>query len=249
MNLTNLYHINIYNDTFNCFLSRITGECGKGFVVTPNVDHIVKLEKDKAFQNAYANALFALPDGKPLLWASRLIGCPITERIAGSDLFCRLLPLCEKKNKSIYLLGASDEIRQKAIGQMVDQYPALKISGSCSPPFGFEKNDRLNNQIIESINEAKPDFLFIFLGAPKQEKWINEHINRLDIRLAFCLGASLDFYAGEFKRAPLWMQQMGFEWFWRMLYDRRLIKRYLIDDLIPFAKLTFREYLAARSRR
>lgn len=247
MNYVNLYDIYIFNDTLNYFLSCLESKSEKGFVVTPNVDHIVKLVKDKEFKKAYKNAIFVLPDGIPLLWASRVIGCPIKERIAGSDLFYRLLSFCEESQKSIYLLGSKDQVRKKALLQLVDEYPALKISGSWSPPFGFENNASLNDQIVGSINNVKPDFLFIFLGAPKQEKWINMHIQRLNVNLAFCLGASLDFYVGEFKRAPFWMQRMGFEWFWRMMYDRRLVKRYLIDDLIPFIWLTLREYLSARS--
>jgi len=246
MNFVKLYDINIYNGTLNQLLSWILHGSKKGFVVTTNVDHIVKLKKDETFQKAYQKASLVLPDGKPLLWSAWFIGSPLHQRITGVDLFYRLLPLCEKNNKSIYLLGAEDEVRKKALARIADEYPLLTVSGSCSPPLGFEKDEKKNNIIIKAINKAKPDFLFIFLGAPKQEKWIYQHIDELEIQLAFCLGASLDFFAGRFKRAPRWMQDIGCEWFWRMACDHRLIKRYLVDDLLPFLKLTIKEIWTAR---
>ena len=248
MKRVTLYQIDIFSDTFRQLLSWISCVKEKGFIVTPNVDHIVKLDKDKIFREAYKKASLILPDGKPLLWTSRLVGSPIREKISGSDLFLKLLPFCEENNKSIYLLGSMDSVRQKALRRLADEYPLLHVSGSFSPPIGFETDQEMNNHIIESINKLHPDYLFIFLGAPKQEIWISRNIEGLNIRLAFCLGASLDFFAGEFKRAPVWMQHMGLEWFWRMIFDRRLVKRYLVEDMLPFARLTLREIRLVRLR-
>jgi N-acetylglucosaminyldiphosphoundecaprenol N-acetyl-beta-D-mannosaminyltransferase len=216
----------------------------KGYLVTPNVDHIVKLKKDMEFKEVYDNADFVLADGKPIIFVSRLVGKPILEKVSGSDLFKPLLAMAEQKKIRVFFLGAKEETSKIAVEKMKTEFPNLKIAGRYSPPFGFENDEMENNKIEKLINDASPAMLFLFLGAPKQEKWIYKNIKKLEINLAFCFGATLDFYSGDIKRAPQWIQKMGFEWFWRMIMDpKRLVKRYLIEDMFPFLGITIKELL------
>jgi N-acetylglucosaminyldiphosphoundecaprenol N-acetyl-beta-D-mannosaminyltransferase len=219
----------------------------KGFVVTPNVDHIVRLEKDGEFKNAYDNASLVLADGMPLVFASKLARNRIIQKISGSDIFLDLIKLTDENDLSLFLLGASEETGIKAKEKLKEAFPKLKIAGRYSPPFGFEKDEIENEKIIEMINRAAPDFLFLFLGTPKQEIWIHQNINKLKVKMAFCVGATLDFYVGNQKRAPVWMQKSGLEWLWRMLSNpKRLVKRYLVDDMFPFLRMTFVEVWRSR---
>lgn len=238
-----LFNLQIDNLNFNEALGEIEklveGE-GRHFVVTPNVDHVVRLHKntDAEFGKAYERASLILADGMPLVWASRLLKKPLKGRIAGSDL---VEPLCERaaaKGKTVYFLGGSPEAAGKAEDRLMRKYPALKIAGSYSPPFGFEFDSVENGKIVRNINSAKPDYLFVALGSPKQEKWISGHIDEMNIKVALCVGAALDFLSGQVHRAPRGVRRIGFEWLWRLVQEpRRLGKRYLVDDPLFFGIL------------
>jgi N-acetylglucosaminyldiphosphoundecaprenol N-acetyl-beta-D-mannosaminyltransferase len=249
-NKVRLYNIEVFDGSKEEALKNIldfTKTKNKGFVVTPNVDHIVKLSKDKEFLDTYQKASMVLIDSMQLFMVSRILGRKIKEKISGSDFFFDLLSLAEEQKLSIFFLGTSESSLLKAEEKLKKDYPHIKLKGKYSPPFGFENNMSENDKIEKMINEARPDFLFLFLGAPKQEKWIYHHLNNINIKLAFCLGATLDFYSGNIKRAPLWMQKIGLEWVWRMVIDpKRLIKRYLIDDMFPFIWLTAKEFWRIR---
>ena len=207
-----------------------------GYVVTPNVDHVVRLEQDEKFREAYREASLVLTDGQPLIWISKLLGCPIREKVSGSDLFPRLCSLAASRKYRMYFLGAAEGVAQLAAENLKRDYPGLIIAGTCSPPYGFEKDPAQVGQIWEWIDEASPDFLIVGLGTPKQELFLWENRGRLGRILAFGLGASLDFAAGRVRRAPLWMQKCGLEWFYRLCREpRRLFKRYLVDDMKIFS--------------
>jgi len=242
----NLYGINFSNLTKPEVLERIaelSRDGKKEFVVTPNVDHIVRLKKDADFQKVYESAALVLTDGMPVYFTSKLLGKPIKEKISGSDIFPDILKLASEKNLSIFLLGATEESGSKALKKLNRDFPQLEIAGRLSPPHGFEKDEAETENIVRKINETAPDLLFLFLGSPKQEIWIDRNIDRLEINIAFCFGAALDFYSGNIRRAPVWMQKTGLEWFWRLLREpRRLGKRYLVDDLFPFIRIFAAEY-------
>lgn len=138
------------------------------YVVTPNLDHIIQLEKDKEFQNVYKNADLVLTDGKPLIWISKFLGTPIKEKISGSDLFPYICKLAANRGFSIFMLGAADGVAEKATDNLKVKYPGLKISGFYSPKFGFENDKNELEKVIRVVKNSSPDILVVGLGAPKQ---------------------------------------------------------------------------------
>lgn len=202
------------------------------YVVTPNVDHIVKLEKDKELQEVYDNADLILTDGQPLVWISKLYRTPIKEKVPGSDLFPLLCDLSARRGYRMYFLGAAEGVAEKAAENLKQKFTGLKVCGTYSPTKSFESKPREIEYIIEDVRSARPDILIVGLGCPKQEKFIYKYKDQLKVPISLGLGASLDFEAGHVKRAPKWMRDRGLEWFWRITQDPgRLAKRYLIDDI------------------
>lgn len=202
------------------------------YVVTPNVDQIVRLEKDEELQKVYKNASLILTDGKPLIWISKWYKTPIKEKISGSDLFPKVCELAANKNYTMYLLGAAEGVADTAAKNLMKKYPGLNVVGTYSPPFGFEKNEQEMIKIKTQIQEVHPDILIVGLGCPKQEKFMYYHCKELGVPISFGLGASIDFEAGNIKRAPKWMSNHGLEWLYRFSKEpKRLFKRYFVDDL------------------
>lgn len=202
------------------------------YVVTPNVDHIVKLESDKEFREVYKDADLILTDGMPLIWISRLQKNDIKEKVSGSDLFPKVCELAAKKSYSVFLLGAAEGVAAKAAKNLSEKYSGLNIVGTYSPSYGFEKKQEEIDRIIKLINDVKPDILAVGLGAPKQEKLIYKYKDRLNVPISLAIGASIDFEAGNINRAPKWMQNSGLEWFYRFLKEpKRMFKRYFFDDM------------------
>ncbi|WP_195951622.1 WecB/TagA/CpsF family glycosyltransferase [Clostridium saudiense] len=209
------------------------------YVVTPNVDHIVKLEKDTDFQKVYENADLILTDGMPLIWISKIKRNPIKEKISGSDLFPKICGLAAKKGYKVFLLGAAEGVAAKAAENLKEKYSDLNVVGTYSPSYGFENNEKEIEKIISEINNVKPDILAVGLGAPKQEKFIYNFRDKLNVPVSLAIGASIDFEARNIKRAPKWMQRIGFEWFYRLCKEpKRMFKRYIIDDM-KILKLIF----------
>ncbi|MDK0538603.1 WecB/TagA/CpsF family glycosyltransferase [Clostridium perfringens] len=235
MSRMNFLNIEVDNLTMNEAIDRAEELIIKkkpSYVVTPNVDHIVKLENDKEFQEVYKNADLILTDGMPLIWISKIKGNPIKEKISGSDFFPKLCERAAEKGYSIFLLGAAEGVATKAGKNLKEKYEGLNIVGTYSPSYGFEKKDDEIKMIIEMINKAKPDILAVGLGAPKQEKFLHKYRNDLNVPISLAIGASIDFEAGNINRAPKWMQNCGLEWFYRLCKEpKRMFKRYIIDDL------------------
>ncbi|MBN2656315.1 MAG: WecB/TagA/CpsF family glycosyltransferase [Spirochaetales bacterium] len=217
-------------------------ESGKShYIVTPNVDHIIKLQNDRDFQEIYRNASLVLADGQPLIWASRFLGTPIVEKISGSDLLPALCRHAASKGYSVFFLGGRPGAADKAAEKLSQSIKDLKIAGTYCPDFGFEKDPEENCKIVSLLRDSNADILFVGLGAPKQEKWIYNFHNDYGIPLSAGIGVSFEFIAGMVKRAPLWMQRSGLEWFWRVMMEPgRLWKRYFIDDMKIF-KLVFNQ--------
>lgn len=201
------------------------------YVVTPNVDHMIMLQKDAYFKEIYDCADLVLTDGKPLIWISKLYKTPIKEKVSGSDLFPEICRRCAEKGYKIFFLGAAEGVAAKAAENLTQKYPGLEVVGTYSPPFGFEKDERELNKIVCMIQRAAPQILIAALGTPKQEKFIYEHREQLQVPVSLGLGASLDFEAGQIKRAPKWMSNCGLEWFFRLCKEpKRMFKRYVIND-------------------
>lgn len=209
------------------------------YVVTPNLDHIVIMETDKKFAEIYKKADLVVADGKPLIWISKLLGTPIKEKISGSDLFPKICEMASHKGYSIFILGAAEGIADKAAENLKVKIPGLIISGTYSPEFGFEKNPEELKKIADIVTEANPDVLAVSLGSPKGEKFIYKHLREYGVSLGISIGATIDFEAGNVKRAPKWMADNGLEWLFRITQDpKRLIKRYWNDavKIIPIIR-------------
>lgn len=205
------------------------------YVVTPNVDHIVQLERGGELAEVYKNADLILTDGKPLIWISKWYGTPIKEKISGSDLFPLLCKMAAQKNYSMFLLGAAQGVAVKAAQHLMSKNKGLNIVGTYSPPFGFEKDKTEMDKIEKMIKEASPHILIVGLGCPKQELFILHNREKLGVPISLGLGASIDFEAGNVRRAPKWMADNGLEWLFRMKQEpRRMAKRYLVDDIAIF---------------
>lgn len=218
------------------------------FVVTPNVDHIVKFQTDKGLQVAYQQASLIVTDGKPVVWAASLLGVDIPGTVPGSDLVPAIFEHAQSNHKplTVFLLGAMPGVAERARDVIHSSWPMVKIVGTLSPDFGFDKKPAVSQAICEQINASGADLLVLGLGAPKQELWITKYAPLISVKVALCVGATIDFIAGEKSRAPLWMQKIGLEWLHRMLSEpRRLAKRYIIDAIV-FPKLIFNEWLLRR---
>ncbi len=213
------------------------------YVVTPNVDHTVLLTENTKLQDSYESADLILADGHPLIWASRLLRRPLPERVPGSELVPKLFDSYKKSGRlRVFLLGAAEGVAAQAAANMKKEWRNVETVGVYSPPMGFEKDPEETNYILGRIKLVKPDVLVVGLGAPKQEIWVHENIDQIDSKVALCVGATIDFLAGEKKRAPVWMQKSGVEWLHRMLSEpKRLVKRYAKDAMI-FPGIVFRQW-------
>lgn len=210
------------------------------FVVTPNVDHIIQLERDGELVEAYKQADLILTDGKPLIWISKWYGTPIKEKVSGSDLFPKLCELAAGKGYRMFFLGAAEGVAARAAENLKERYRGLQVVGTYSPPKGFEKEMAEMDKIRIMIRNSKPHILIVALGCPKQEVFILRNREELNVPISLGLGASINFEAGNIKRAPKWMSDYGLEWFYRLFQDpKRLAKRYLVDDMKIF-RLAFK---------
>jgi N-acetylglucosaminyldiphosphoundecaprenol N-acetyl-beta-D-mannosaminyltransferase len=220
--------------TIQYILNALTEGRG-GWVITPNVDILRRINRDPEFQRLCQNASLFLADGMPIVWASRIQGTPLPQRVAGSTLVSTLSRAVAQKGFSVFLLGGDPGTAEKSAQVLQDRSPNLKIAGTYCPPFGFEKDAQEIQHIKQLLTSAKPDIVFVALGSPKQEKFIAEMRSLLPKAWWLGVGISFSFLAGRVKRAPLWMQKIGLEWLHRLFQEpRRLAKRYLVDDL-PFA--------------
>ena len=197
-------------------IDQLIRENKSAYVVTPNVDHIVQLETNKELQAVYKNASLILTDGKPLLWIANWYGTPIKEKISGSDLFPLLCKMAAEKGYKMFFLGAAEGVAAKAAENLMNRFKGLQVTGTYSPPFGFEKDPVEMDKIKSMIKASGADILIVGLGCPKQEKFMYHHCAELGVPISFGLGASFDFEAGNIKRAPRWMANHGLEWLFRL---------------------------------
>jgi N-acetylglucosaminyldiphosphoundecaprenol N-acetyl-beta-D-mannosaminyltransferase len=214
------------------------------YVVTPNVDHAVMYQENEALRASYADASLILADGLPVVLVSRLLGRGLPERVAGSDLAPAMFKYAANAAQPlrVFLLGAAPGVADRAAANIVARWGHVEIVGVLSPPLGFEKSAGENQRILDAVAAAQPDLLILGLGAPKQELWMHAHAERLQAKVALCIGATIDFLAGEKRRAPRWMRRIGLEWFHRLTSEPgRLAKRYLRDAWI-FPQLVWRDW-------
>lgn len=214
------------------------------YVVTPNVDHAVQYQTRADLREAYSHAGMVIADGRPVVHASRLLGKPLPECVPGSDLVPTLFQTVQNRQTplKVYLLGAAEGVAERAKACIEARWDCVQVVGFHSPPIGFEKSDERNEQILRQVNEARPDVLVVGLGAPKQELWTCRFREQIQAPVTLCVGATIDFLAGERKRAPRWVQKLSLEWLHRMLEEpSRLVPRYA-KDLWVFPQLIVRQW-------
>lgn len=217
------------------------------YVVTPNVHHLVLLQKASSLRRSYRNASLTLVDGRPVTWALKLLHEPVPEVVPGSDLVPALFDAATRDQPlSVFLLGAAPGVAEKAKDVIHARWRWVRIVGAYGPPHSFEDDEVETKHILDILREAAPDLLVIGLGCPKQELWICRFAGQVDAKVAICAGATIDFIAGHRQRAPLWVQQVGFEWLFRAIQEpRRMGKRYL-RDVVTFPAMIIREFWKRR---
>jgi N-acetylglucosaminyldiphosphoundecaprenol N-acetyl-beta-D-mannosaminyltransferase len=224
--------------------SLVEGKAG-GAVFTPNVDHVVKAERDAAFRQAYARADLCLADGTPLLWAARLLGTSLPEKVSGSDLLLPLMQLAAERRWRVYLVGGGPGVAQESAQRLRAEH-GVRIAGTDSPVVGPDGAADDSDGTLERLRAARPDLVLVAFGAPKQELWIDRCADQLAPAVAVGVGASLDFLTGRARRAPAWMSRAGLEWLFRLAHEpRRLWRRYLVEDP-AFVVIVARSRRAAR---
>ena len=235
MRFMNSYIDNITMDEAIEHIEECIQLCKIGQVITPNVDQIVRMETDSYFREICDNAELLLTDGHPLLWIAKWYKTPIKEKICGSDLVPKLCEVAAQKGYSVFFLGAAPGVAQRAADKLKEKLPNLKVAGAYSPPIGFENNQEELNKINHILYESHADMLFVGMGVPKQDIFIYENMNKYQIPMSFSIGGTIDFIAGEQKRAPKWIGKIGMEWFYRFCQSpKRMFKRYFVDDLKIF---------------
>ena len=206
-------------------------------IVTVNLDFISIAHDNSTFQQLLNQADLAVADGMPLVWLSRLKGIPLPQRVAGVDLFDECCALAAEEGRGVFLLGAAPGVADKAAERLKERYPGLLVVGTYAPPRG-PMTRKENERIVRMVRRAAPDFLFVALGAPRQDLWIRENMERLNVPVAMGVGCVFDLFAGAVNRAPEWMQRSGLEWAFRLGQEpTRLWRRYLLNDLPVLGRL------------
>lgn len=217
----------------NISQEELLAQLKKGVLVTPNVDQIVKMQTDREYYNIVRKAEWCVCDSKILLLCSRLLGTSLKEAVPGSSFFPAFYKYHrEDEDCRIFLLGAMDGVADKAKDIINSKVGREIVVGAYSPSYGFEKKKDENEEIYRMINDSGANVVLVGVGCPKQEKWIDAHKAKMPgVDIWMALGATIDFEAGNIKRAPMIWRKMYMEWFYRFLQEpRRMYKRYFVDD-------------------
>jgi len=229
--------------------TRIAAGTG-GYIVTPNVDHIVMAQRNDALRAVYSGATLSLADGQPVVWLSRLLGMPVPERVSGSDLIDPLMAMAAARQYPVFFFGASPDVSTEAARRLTARHRGLVVAGRDTSVWSSDDTTRPEDSpVVRAIHASGARIVVLALGCPKQELWMARHAAALAPAVAIGLGASLDFVAGAVTRAPGWVSAAGLEWLFRLVQEpRRLAYRYLVRDvqILPivarqFHHLTFRK--------
>jgi exopolysaccharide biosynthesis WecB/TagA/CpsF family protein len=230
MNKIRILNIDVLNITRQQLLENLH----EGVLITPNLDHLIKLQKDKDFYDCYKKAEWVVCDSNILRLFSKLLKTPFVEAIPGSSFFTTYYMYHkDDADCKIFLLGAKDGVAAKAMERINAKVGRQIVVGAYSPSFGFEKNEEECKEIVSIINKSGANVVLVGVGAPKQEKWIMKWKHLMPgVKVWMALGATIDFEAGTLKRAPKIFQKLAMEWLYRFLMEpKRLFKRYFIDDM------------------
>jgi N-acetylglucosaminyldiphosphoundecaprenol N-acetyl-beta-D-mannosaminyltransferase len=213
--------------------------------VVVNVDKLVKASRDPELRQIINDCALVNVDGMPVVWASRLLGKPLKERVAGVDLFEALMRRAGDKGWRVFLLGAKEEVVSKVAATYQHKYPRLVLAGYRN---GYWKGEAEEAQVVEQIRDARPDLLFVAISSPKKEQFLGRWQAEMQIPFAMGVGGTFDVAIGHVKRAPVWMQKSGLEWFYRFLQEpRRMFRRYFIEDM-AFVWLFIKEAASGRRK-
>lgn len=190
-------------------------------IITPNSEIVMNATKDSPLRTLINEADMVIPDGIGLVYASRLLRQPLSERVTGIDFLEQILSCLHQNNGSIFLLGSKPGIAEKASEKMKEKYPNLTIAGTHHGYF----NETDEGEIIQKVNDVCPDVLCVALGSPKQEKIVKKYQEQLNAKVAIGVGGSLDVWSGELKRAPKFFQNNGLEWMYRLIQQPSRYKR------------------------
>jgi len=184
-------------------------------VVTVNPEFVVAAQSDAKFFQVLKEADLSLPDGVGLLWATRFLGTPLSERVAGVETVGKIASLAAERGYRLFLLGAAEGVAETTAMRLEGENPGLKVAGT----YAGSPDPREEEEIVEMIRAARPHLLLVAYGAPQQDLWIHRHLGRLEVPVAMGVGGAFDFISGRAKRAPGWMQQLGLEWLHRLLHQ------------------------------
>ena len=211
------------------FVTRNIKELSGKYICVTNVHATIMAYDDPTYREVQNGAVLSIPDGGPLSTYGRKHGFNEMARTTGPDFFNEIIKISEENGYKHYFYGSTEETLNKLKNKLLEKYPKLNIVGLYSPPFRKLTTDE-DAKIIDNINIVNPDFVWVGLGAPKQEIWMSEHKDKVK-GLMVGVGAAFDYYAGNIKRAPMWMQKLNLEWLYRLIQDpKRLFTRYLYTN-------------------
>jgi N-acetylglucosaminyldiphosphoundecaprenol N-acetyl-beta-D-mannosaminyltransferase len=243
MRQINLLNVTIHNITMTELLESIRSG---GIVLTPNVDHIMKLQHNREFYGVYQEADYRVCDSKILMYVSKFLGTPLQEKISGSDFFPAFYKHFQNdRDIKIFLLGADNKIVKTAQQNINHKVGREIVVAAHSPSFGFEQDEAECEKIVDLINASQATVLAVGVGAPKQEMWIAKYKSQFThVKIFLAIGATINFEAGDVQRSPRWMSEIGLEWLFRLASEpRRLWKRYILSA-VPFLWLVLQQRLS-----
>ena len=207
-----LKYVSIDDLTLDQAVQEIVSSCldlKADFVVTPNADHVIRLNQDREFKEIYDSARWVFADGITISLLARRMGFRLKQRVCGSDLMPAICKAVAQSDKTVFILGGPEGVAEVAGKKLSSKYSGLKIVGSYSPKFGFENDKSELKRMDEMLNTLRPNIVFVGLGSPKQERWIYEHGRNLKVGVLLAVGAAIEFEAGTVARAPKIMRKMG----------------------------------------
>jgi len=220
----------------------------RNYIIVSNANDVVVSRKNIKVREAVVNSSLSVPDGFSLVLLARMYGYPLKERVYGPDLMLEFLKTTEGKGYLHFFYGSTDNVLKQLVTNLKKKFPKLNVSGSYSPPFR-ELSSEEDEEVVNMINEASADVLWVGLGCPKQQLWMYEHKDRLKVPVMVGVGAAFDFLSETKKQAPKWMRNSGLEWLFRLVTEpRRLWKRYLIGNTI-FIWLSLKELIKTKLKK
>jgi N-acetylglucosaminyldiphosphoundecaprenol N-acetyl-beta-D-mannosaminyltransferase len=236
----NVLGVGVSAINMNEALARITRALEKkekGYVCVTGVHGVSEAQSDPAFRRILNRSFLCTPDGMPLVWVGRCQGAGDMDRVYGPDLMLATMELSERTGWRHFFYGGSAGTAELLKAKLLERFPKVQITGTYEPPFRPLYKEELE-KFQEKVRLARPDVMWIGLSTPKQERFMAEHLEKLDVTLMFGVGAAFDFHAGKSRQAPRWMQRAGLEWFYRLCHEpRRLWKRYLKNNPLFVARI------------